>query len=127
MHHRRVLQDEEGLLNFNSWKSHQRPGVNTAIHSLATPAPLGSPPSPETHPSPSLSPHVVILGLRQFFLGGRREECGKKKHDKSCREVFAWIFPLPTAFNSYLPIYIFSSESVGLFPLLQVLGFKSCK
>lgn len=32
--HRRILQDEEGLLNFNSWKSYLPPGVNTAIHTL---------------------------------------------------------------------------------------------
>lgn len=95
MHHRRVLQDEEGLLNFNSWKSHQRPGVNTAIHSLATPAPLGSPPSPEAHPSPSLSPHVVILGLRQFFWGGEERNVGKKSMTNLVEKILPGYFHFP--------------------------------
>lgn len=37
---------------------------------------------------------------------------------------FFFVFPLPIVFKSYLPMYIFPSESVGLFIFLQLLSLK---
>lgn len=107
---RRVLQDGEGLLNFNSWRTYLRPGANTAIHALpgsamVTPASLGSTPSlwaylSQSRPSPIPVPIACWPGDFAAFTEGemvgtthnfsRRqihvEECGlkKKKHGKSC-------------------------------------------
>ena len=113
---------------------------------------LGRPHSPEPHLSPSLLPLPLILyhdlgtwhchwrrNLEAWLVGtahnlSRRRFIQKegKMYDKSyfveeffCLFVcFFFVFPLPIVFKSYLPMYIFPSESVVLFIFLQLLSLK---
>lgn len=151
---RRVLQDGEGLLNFNSWRSYPRPRANTAIHALpgsamVSPVSLGSPPSPwaylsQSRPSPIPVPIACWPGDFAAFTEGemvgtthnfsRRqihvEECGLKKKKAwqilFCREDFSpGYFVWPWYLSFFLPVCVFSSGSVGLpFFFFWVLGLR---
>lgn len=96
MHYRRVLQDEEGLLNFNSWKSHQRLGVNTAIHTVLPPRlPLAALlPQRLTHPHPC--PLMWwSWDSDNFFWGGEERNVGKKNMTNLVEKFLPGYFHFP--------------------------------